>query len=80
MRRAVLYVSNREINLQNVSDDDFLRMDMCKDLRMGNIRMANVAIELERVHGFDLPMKVFYVRKNDTIGEFINAVNQCLAE
>lgn len=78
MRRAISYVgmsgTHNDI-VAEFNDKQLLAKDFTKDLNMGNIRVANVLIELERIHNMDIPMEVFKMMPDNTVGSFLNSVN-----
>ena len=76
VREAIAY--GHDCGVENMSDEQLRKADFLKDLGMGNIRLANVGIELQRRHGFDLPLEVFRAMKDNTVGAFIEAANAYL--
>ena len=83
MRRAISYVGKGRENAENwdgVSDEVFLNLDFCGDLHMGNIRMVNVIIELQRVNNVCLPFDVFRVSPDNRIKSFMDTVNRYIAQ
>ena len=78
MRRAITYVgmsgTHKDITAE-FNDEQLLAQDFTKDLNMGNIRVANVLIELERIHNLDIPMEMFRKMPDNTVGAFLNTVN-----
>ena len=78
VRRAITYVgmsgTHKDI-LVDITDEQLPAKDFTKDLNMGNIRVANVLIELERIHNLDIPMDVFKTMPDNTVGSFLNSVN-----
>lgn len=76
VRRAIAY--GHDCNLSAFSDDELLAADFCRDLHMGNIRVTNVWIELQRIHGFELPVEMFKKMKDNTVGSFLNVANEYL--
>lgn len=81
LRRAIMYVNQGNDgakNVQDISDEEFLQCTFGKDLRMGNIRVAGVIIELDRIHGIELSTKDLRVGATDTVGYFLDAVNKHL--
>lgn len=78
MRRAIAY--GRDCKLDNVSDEQLLNADFGRDLHMGNIRLANVAIELQRIYNISLPIEIFHQMKDNTVRSFIEAANNCLSK
>ena len=78
MRRAITYVgmsgTHKDI-VAEFNDEQLLAKDFTKDLNMGNIRVANVLIELERIHNLDIPMEMFRKMPDNTVGAFMNTVN-----
>lgn len=82
MRRALLYVNTEKARneyLHDLPDEDLLKLDFSKDLQMGNIRLTNIVIELERVHSLSLPLDIFRKVPNNTVGAFMKTVNQFLS-
>ena len=80
-RRAVSYVYKNGVSVDyfaQLSDEDFLKLDLSKELQMGNIRVHNVIVELERIHNIWLPLELYQLVPNNTVGAFMSAVNQCL--
>ena len=83
LKSAVLYVQKSEVapvSLQNVSDEAFAKFDFGKDLHMGNIRVVNVLVEVQRVYNLDLPMAIFKKMPDNTVGSMLNAINAELAK
>ena len=80
LRHAVMYVANQsgKINLQNVSNEDLLKLDFVNDLKFGNIRLINVATELKHMLNIDFPAEVLRTRTDDTVGAFLNTLNNYL--
>lgn len=78
MRRAISY--GRDCKVDNFSDEQLLNADFGRDLHMGNIRLANVAIELQRIYNISLPIEMFHQMKDNTVRSFIESANKCLAE
>ena len=78
VRRAITYVgmsgTHKDI-IAEFNDKQLLAKDFTKDLNMGNIRVANVLIELERIHNLDIPMDVFKTMPDNTVVSFLNSVN-----
>lgn len=74
VRDAIVYVQNtkREFALP---DEQLLKADFFKDLGMGNVRVINVFIELQRRHRVFLPVDLFKKMEDNTVGAFLNAVN-----
>lgn len=80
LRVAVMYVNqgNEKVkNLQDVSDEELLSYSFSKDLHMGNIRFANVMIEIER-RGHEVSADIPKIMPDDTVKSFFNAVNKNL--
>lgn len=79
VRRAITYVNmggtHKDI-LIDVDNEQLLTMDFAKDFGMGNIRFANVLIELERDHNIGLPMNIATMMADNTVGAFLNTANQ----
>lgn len=83
MRRAISYVNNGNCvigDLRDVADEDLLNCDFLRDLKMGNIRKANIPIKLMRMYNLHLPLDVFHNTKDDTVGALMESINQCLNE
>lgn len=81
LRRAIDYVKKSDCAkspIQDVSDADLLKLDFEKDLHMGNIRVINVVIELQRIHNLDLSMDFFKEMPDNTVGSLMNAINRQL--
>ena len=81
LRRAIAYVKKSECAqspVQDVSDADLLKLDFEKDLHMGNIRVINVVVELQRIHNLDLSMDFFKEMPDNTVGSLMNAINRQL--
>jgi len=83
VRRAITYVgmSGEHVDiLRDVSDEQLLASDFTKDFKMGNIRVVNVLVELERIYNLCVPVEVFKTMTDNTVGTFMNAVNKYLSE
>lgn len=83
IRHAVNYVlqdSAKIEMLEKMTDDDFLKIDFCKDLQMGNIRIHNVMIELERFYNLCLPIEFYKLVADDTVNALMEAINYLLAQ
>lgn len=81
LKRAIVYVNQGNEgakDVQNISDEELLNCKFGKDLHMGNIRVANVIIELQRIHGIELPMGELKVGADDTVKSFLDAINESL--
>lgn len=81
MRRAISYVNNGNCvigDLRDVSDEDLCACDFLKDLKMGNIRKANVPIQLMRRYNIGLPLEIFHNAKDNTVGGLMDAINEYL--
>ncbi len=79
MRQAIVYVNNGNYvgNLNDLADDDLLACDFGRDLKMGNVRVANVAIELERRHNWlDIPQEAFRNVPDNTVGGLLDTINK----
>ena len=74
VRDAIVYVQNSRCELA-LSDEQLLKADFFKDLGMGNIRVMNVFIELQRRHRVFLSLDLFEKMEDNTVGAFLNAVN-----
>ena len=82
MKRAISYVNNGNCvlgNLSDVADEDLLACDFLRDLKMGNIRKANVPIQLMRMYNLDLPLDIFHNAKDNTVGGLMESINDYLA-
>lgn len=78
LKRAISYVKKSDCArspIQDVSDADLLKFDFEKDLHLGNIRVVNVVIELQRIHNLDLPMDIFQNTADNTVGALLEAIN-----
>ena len=73
VRRAVSYVG--ETDVLNWSDEKLLKADFLHDLNMGNIRVANVSIEIQRTYNISLPPELFRQMPDNTVRSFIEAAN-----
>jgi hypothetical protein len=81
LRRAIVYVcQNDGLKLQTISDEQLLALDLIKDLKIGNVRLVNVAIDLQRTHNFEMPWEVLRAREDNTVGTLLSAINQHLAQ
>lgn len=81
IRAAINYVCHNDgINLDKLSDEELLNSDFSRDFNIGNVRLINVAGELQQVKGFRMPYDVLRQRADDTIREFINTINAYLSE
>ena len=79
VRRAISYVnmSGQHVDvLLDVDDKQLLAKDFFKDFGMGNIRFANVLIELERINNIRIPMNIATMMSDNTVGAFLTAANQ----
>ena len=74
VRDAITYVQNVRHELM-LSDEQLLKADFLKDLGMGNVRVINVFIELQRRHKVFLPVELFKKMEDNTVGAFLNAIN-----
>lgn len=78
MKVAVDYVNNGNYdgNIMDIADEDFVACDFGRDLGMGNIRVADVAIELDRRNQWlDFPWGVFKETRDNTVGALLDAIN-----
>lgn len=80
LRAAIAYViksdsAHAHASVQNVPDAELLKYDFSTDLKMGNIRVYNVIVELQRTHNMSLPLDVFLNMKDNTVGSMLEAVN-----
>lgn len=83
LKQAVSYVlqsGTKNVAWEKMTDDDFLKLDFSKDLHMGNIRIYNVVIELERSHNLCLPAEFFKLVSDDTVGALMEAINRYLEQ
>lgn len=83
MRLAVSYVFRSGVSVDafvDMSDADFLKLDLGKDLQMGNIRFHNIVVELERVHNITLPLELYQLIPDNTVGALMNTVNRYLEQ
>jgi hypothetical protein len=83
MRLAVSYVFRTGVSIDafsEMSDTDFLKLDLSKDLQMGNIRFHNIVIELERVHNIGLPLELYKLIPDNTVGALMNTINRYLEQ
>ena len=81
IRHAIAYVcQNDGLNLKDISDEQLLGLDLIKDLKIGNVRLVNVAIDLQRTHNFDMPWEVLRAREDNTVGTLLSTINQHLAQ
>lgn len=81
VRRAITYVNMSGAHtdvLRDVTDEQLLAIDFTKDLNMGNIRITNVVIELERIHNLSIPQEVFRQMSDNTVGAFLSTANKYL--
>lgn len=83
LRCAVSYILRNGADVDQfdeLSDEEFLKLDFCKDLKMGNIRVLNVVIELERVYDFNLSLEVLSTIPDNTIGALFDTINRYLTQ
>jgi len=83
VRHAILYVckGNEPIkNIQDFSDEDLLNLDLYSDLQMGNIRMANIVVELQRIYGLTFPWEIFRAMADSRVRTFMNTINHFLSD
>lgn len=78
VRSAIAYV--HQFDVEKLNDEQLLKSDFWKDLGMGNIRVTNVWIDLQRRYNILLPIDVFHNMKDNTVGAFLESVNQQLAD
>ena len=76
IRRAISY--GHDCDLHRFSDQELLSAVFTRDLNMGNIRVANVFIELQRIHGIFLPVEMFREMEDNTVGSFLKVANKYL--
>lgn len=80
VRSAIVYVcQNDGLNLQDISDEQLAQLDLVKNLNIGNVRLVNIATELQRTHNFALPWEVLRTREDNTVGTFLKVINQYLS-
>lgn len=83
MRQAIVYVNNGNYvgNLNDLTDDDLLACDFGRDLKMGNIRVANVMIELERRNnGLRIPHEILKEASGNTVADMLETINKHIDE
>ena len=78
VREAIAY--GHDCGVEKLSDQQLLNADFTKDLGMGNIRVANVAIELERRMNISLPVELFKTMKDNTVASFIESANKYVTD
>lgn len=78
VRRAIAY--GHDCGVMDLSDEELLAKDFFRDFGFGNIRLANVSIELQRRHNIFLPLEVFHEMKDNTVASFIESANKYLAD
>lgn len=79
LKRVIVYVNQgneRARDVQNVSEEELLNCKLGEDLHMGNIRVANMIIELQRIHGVEFSFEKLRVGKDDTVKSFLMAINE----
>ena len=83
MKAAVNYVNNGNYvgNVMDIADEDFAACDFGRDLKMGNIRVANVIIELERRNnGLRIPHEILKEAPGNTVADMLEAINKHIDE
>ena len=78
VREAIAY--GHDCGVEKLNDEQLLKSDFLKDFGMGNIRLANVSIELQRRHNIFLPLEVFHEMKDNTVASFIESANKYLTD
>jgi hypothetical protein len=78
VREAIAY--GHDCGVMDMSDEQLMKADFLKDLGMGNIRLANVSIELQRRHNIFLPVEFFKDMKDNTVASFIESANKYLPD
>ena len=78
VREAIAY--GHDCGVVNMSDEELLAKDFMRDFGFGNIRLANVAIELQRRHNIVLPVEFFQEMKDNTVASFIESANKYLTD
>lgn len=79
MRTAINRVLGRNNELR-ISDEQLLTSDFVRDFHMGNIRLANVVIELERINNISFPRELFQTVSDDTVGALMDVLNHYIDE
>jgi len=84
MRHAIMYVSRGNDcaakNLQDASDEQLLNYDFIRDLNMGNIRLTNVLIELQKRHSLHLPFELSKLVPDNRVKSLLDTINKYLNE
>ena len=81
LRFAISYVYKKGVNVDyfaDLTDAELLKLDFSKNLQMGNIRVLNVIIELERIHNLGLPLELYRLVNDNTVGALKKAINRYL--
>lgn len=78
VREAIAY--GHDCGVENLSDAQLSKADFLKDLKMGNIRLTNVWIEVQRRNNIVIPVDVFKKMKDNTVGSFIETANTYLKD
>lgn len=80
MRLAIMYVNKGNDcavnNLQDVPDEQLLDCDFTRDLNMGNIRLTNIIIFLQKHHSLHLPLEICRVVPDDRVESLLKTINQ----
>lgn len=84
MRHAIMYVNNGNAdvttNLNDASDEQLLNYDFTRDLNMGNIRLTNVIIELQKRHSLHLPFELSKLVPDNRVKSLLDTINKYLNE
>ena len=84
VRHAILYACQKTESvgkLQDITDEALLKIDFSRDLNIGNIRMANIVIELQRIHALSFPLDIFRSMPDNTVKSFIDTIiNQYISQ
>ncbi|MBR1825759.1 MAG: hypothetical protein IJ770_04140 [Alphaproteobacteria bacterium] len=78
VRRAISY--GHDCGIEEMSDEELLACDFMKDFNFGNIRVANIAMDLQRMYNIFLPVEFFQDMKDNTVRSFIEAANKYLTD
>ena len=77
MRNAIEYVCGSR--LYDLSDEQLLKLDFRKDMKVGNIRLVNIVVELARRKGISIAFEPLRAVSDDTVGTLLNAINSQIA-
>ncbi len=80
MRNAIGYVQGCGNQLHEISDEKLMKSDFMQDFGMGNIRLANVVVELERIYNISFPRELFQQVKDGTVGALLEVLNRYIEE